>query len=202
MNLAGEDLLPDRSHVFYLEIPKEWKTQDLVHLFSSFGYVQVFWINDTSVFVALREKAFAVTVIKALQTNGSQYTITTFDGYLKKLEKEKLESTTCKPSIRPNSLLTPPNNSSLLTPRSFTTDIAAARRRDLHTATTARPAQSSGITPTMESASFANGGKGQDASSSKQKRPVSPEPTATAPTLKRSKSVVEEKKTFEEPDWE
>ena len=29
MNLAGEDLLPDRSHVFYLEIPKEWKTQDL-----------------------------------------------------------------------------------------------------------------------------------------------------------------------------
>ena len=35
-----------------------------MHLFSSFGYVQVFWINDTSVFVALREKAFAVTVIK------------------------------------------------------------------------------------------------------------------------------------------
>ena len=45
-----------------------------MHLFSSFGYVQVFWINDTSVFVALREKAFAVTVIKVKDKDPEMFT--------------------------------------------------------------------------------------------------------------------------------
>ena len=29
MNLAGEDLSPERSHVFHVEFPREWKTADL-----------------------------------------------------------------------------------------------------------------------------------------------------------------------------
>lgn len=192
MNLAGEDLLPDRNHVFYLEIPKEWKTQDLVHLFSSFGYVSVTWVNDTSVFVALKEKAFAITVIKALQSS-SLYTITSYDGYLKKVQKEKLEGgssivagLTPSPRPKPISLLTPSTDPAL-------------RRRDVHTA---RRNQTSGITPTMEKA-FVNGSKPQEPAVPPpgHKRPVSPE-TIPAPEFKRTKSVVEESKTFDEPPWD
>ena len=29
MNLAAEDLQPDRGHVFHLTFPKEWKTADI-----------------------------------------------------------------------------------------------------------------------------------------------------------------------------
>ena len=29
MNLAGEDLKPERSHVFHITFPKEWKTADI-----------------------------------------------------------------------------------------------------------------------------------------------------------------------------
>ena len=55
MNLAGEDIMPSREHVFYITFPAEWKIDDLLHLFSpSFGPVQVTWINDTSAFISLR----------------------------------------------------------------------------------------------------------------------------------------------------
>ena len=55
MNLAGEDITPSREHVFYITFPAEWKTIDLLNLFSpSFGPVQVTWINDTSAFIILR----------------------------------------------------------------------------------------------------------------------------------------------------
>ena len=29
LNLTGEDLSPERSHVFHVEFPKEWKTPDI-----------------------------------------------------------------------------------------------------------------------------------------------------------------------------
>ena len=29
MNLTGEDLKPERSHVFHVQFPKEWKTSDI-----------------------------------------------------------------------------------------------------------------------------------------------------------------------------
>ena len=29
LNLTGEDLSPERSHVFHVEFPKEWKTSDI-----------------------------------------------------------------------------------------------------------------------------------------------------------------------------
>ena len=35
--------------------PADWKTPDLLHLFSPFGSVQVFWETDTTAYVSLRE---------------------------------------------------------------------------------------------------------------------------------------------------
>lgn len=83
INLAGEDLMPDRSHVFHLEFPPEWKTPDIVHLFSPFGNVTVIWINDFSAFVALRDKSAAATVLEVLQSS-SMYVISSFDRYMER----------------------------------------------------------------------------------------------------------------------
>ena len=35
MNLAGEDLKPDRGHVFHITFPSEWKTSDIGEEFQS-----------------------------------------------------------------------------------------------------------------------------------------------------------------------
>jgi len=80
MNLAGEDLKPDRNHVFHITFPAEWKTADIVHLFSSFGYVFVSWLDDTSAFVSLKEKEMAPQVIEVLKSSSS-YRIQTYKDY-------------------------------------------------------------------------------------------------------------------------
>lgn len=80
INLAGEDIVPDRKHVFHIIFPKEWKTNDIVHLFSEFGYVFVSWLDDTSAFVSLKEKELACQVLSVLQSS-SVYRIQTYDRY-------------------------------------------------------------------------------------------------------------------------
>merc|ERR1719154_711067 len=64
-------VLPDRDHVFHITFPAEWKTADIVHLFSSFGYVFVPWIDDTSAFVSLKEKDMAHQVMEVLKSSSS-----------------------------------------------------------------------------------------------------------------------------------
>ena len=55
INIMGEDIVPPRDHVFHITFPAEWKTGDLLSLFSpSFGPVQVTWLNDTSAYISLR----------------------------------------------------------------------------------------------------------------------------------------------------
>ena len=55
MNISGEDIIPNRDHVFYISFPSEWKAGDLLNLFSpSFGPIQITWIDDTSAFISLR----------------------------------------------------------------------------------------------------------------------------------------------------
>jgi len=68
INLAGEDLKPERSHVFHLTFPPEWRTPDIVHLFSSLGHVFVSWLDDTSAFVSLKEKEMAVQVLDVVKS--------------------------------------------------------------------------------------------------------------------------------------
>ncbi|GAB6021420.1 Poly(A)-specific ribonuclease pnldc1 [Chamberlinius hualienensis] len=66
MNLADEDVKPNRDHVFHVRFPKDWKTSDLIQLFSPFGHVYVAWINDTSAFISLTRKDQAVLVMRTL----------------------------------------------------------------------------------------------------------------------------------------
>jgi len=81
INLAGEDLKPERSHVFHITFPKEWKTPDIVHMFSSFGYVFVSWQDDTSAFVSLKEKEMAPQVLEVIKS-GSTFRIQSYQSYI------------------------------------------------------------------------------------------------------------------------
>jgi len=75
LDLAGPDPAPSREHVFHLTFPKEWKTSDLINLFQErFGSVQVSWIDDTSAYVALREKEQAGQVLATL-SGSPEFTI-------------------------------------------------------------------------------------------------------------------------------
>jgi len=221
MNLGAEDMYPDRDHVFHLEIPKHWKTQDLVSLFSIFGHVNVFWINDTSTFVSLREKSFANTVLQKISSN-NMFTISTYKDFILRMEaKKETEQNSNTEGSNDKSL-----NSSQSTPqpspyrvdkRQIHTGWAGPglkRGMGLATTRTATPSSQTGITPMMER-TFVDGIKGQalkrslesdetrikkgKAEINSEKRPVSPD--SRIPGVKRSKSIVEEK-TFEEPSWE
>ncbi|XP_033748844.1 poly(A)-specific ribonuclease PARN-like isoform X2 [Pecten maximus] len=81
LNLGGQDLTPNRDHVFHLTFPKEWKTSDIVHLFSPFGGSQIFWLNDTSAFASLHFKEDAQKALQSLRQPGTVYTIRTFQQY-------------------------------------------------------------------------------------------------------------------------
>jgi len=80
INLAGEDLKPDRGHVFHLTFPPEWRTPDIVHLFSSLGHVFVSWLDDTSAFVSLKEKEMAVQVLDEVKST-TTFRIQSYQNY-------------------------------------------------------------------------------------------------------------------------
>lgn len=51
-----KETVPDRSHVFHLTFPSIWRESEIVELFSPYGSVVIGFINDTSAFVALKDK--------------------------------------------------------------------------------------------------------------------------------------------------
>nr|CAD7586095.1 unnamed protein product [Timema genevievae] len=70
----------NRDHVFHVSFLKEWKTNDLVKLFSPFGAVQVCWLDDTSAYVALNRPDQAKLVQKTL-TQSDSYTVIHYSIY-------------------------------------------------------------------------------------------------------------------------
>ena len=96
MNLAAEDIVPDRSHVFHLTFPAEWKTADIIHVFSPFCHVFVSWIDDTSAFVSLKEKDWSNQILPSLQTRAAEtFTIQTYQDFLKSKEILSVSSQNC-----------------------------------------------------------------------------------------------------------
>ncbi|PSN44566.1 Poly(A)-specific ribonuclease PARN [Blattella germanica] len=77
IDLAGQDPVPPRGHVFFISFPKEWKTSDIIQLFSPFGSVFIGWINETSAYVALYKRDQAGLVKKTL-TQSDSYTVMTY----------------------------------------------------------------------------------------------------------------------------
>ena len=102
MNLSGEDLNPNREHVFHLTFPPEWKTSDLINLFSPFGSVQVSWTSDTTAFISLKEHVSnAKSVVMSTLNCSSIYKIVPYELH-KKLElqyQNELKNTGITPML-------------------------------------------------------------------------------------------------------
>lgn len=86
LNLGGDDLTPNRDHVFHVTFPKEWKISDLMQLFSPFGHVFVAWVDDTSAFVALERKDQASLVMRTL-TQSDIYHVQSYKEYAQRQKK-------------------------------------------------------------------------------------------------------------------
>lgn len=86
LNLAEKEEIPDRSHVFHVTFPVDWKIPDLLNLFSPFGSVSVSWINENSAYVSLREHVANVkSVVMSTLNCSSIYKIVPYDVH-KKME--------------------------------------------------------------------------------------------------------------------
>ncbi|MFT7798837.1 poly(A)-specific ribonuclease PARN isoform X1 [Arapaima gigas] len=88
LNISGPDLQPKRDHVLYVTFPKEWKTSDLYQLFSAFGNIQVFWIDDTSAFVSLSQTD-QVQIAVNTSRYAESYRIQTYAEYVEGRLEEK-----------------------------------------------------------------------------------------------------------------
>ena len=81
MNLAAPDVIPDRDHVFHVTFPAEWKTTDLLHLFSPFGSVLVSWLTDTTAFVSLKDHPASAKMVLPTLNCSSVYSIVPYKQY-------------------------------------------------------------------------------------------------------------------------
>uniref|UniRef100_A0A8C9TZI0 Poly(A)-specific ribonuclease PARN n=1 Tax=Scleropages formosus TaxID=113540 RepID=A0A8C9TZI0_SCLFO len=88
LNISGPDLQPKRDNVLYVTFPKEWKTSDLYQLFSAFGNIQVFWIDDTSAFVSLSQTD-QVQIAVNTSRYAESYRIQTYAEYMESRLEEK-----------------------------------------------------------------------------------------------------------------
>ena len=66
--LGGDDVRPQRDHVYHVSFPRHWTTSSLTHLFAPYGSVQVNWINETSAFVGLKDAGKSRSLNKGLAT--------------------------------------------------------------------------------------------------------------------------------------
>lgn len=88
-NLGGDEEIPDRSHVFYMEFPQTWALEDIFQVFYQNGGVTVGRLSRTSALCALREPKNLSAVLKKiekLKQNESTYKIFSYDTYLEKFK--------------------------------------------------------------------------------------------------------------------
>lgn len=81
LNISGEDLVPSRDHVFYVEHPSEWQFTDIQKLFKDFGFVYITKINEMSAFVSVAKRERATKVLQKLQKNNRPYRIQSYSVY-------------------------------------------------------------------------------------------------------------------------
>lgn len=81
---------PKRDHVFYIEFPSTWETQDIYDLFSPFGGIFIAWIDDKSAFVALQntENVKRATA-QLIGVSGRDYRVYFYHTYINQLSKNK-----------------------------------------------------------------------------------------------------------------
>lgn len=80
--------VPDRNHVFYLTFPSSWKQSEIVELFSPYGNVVIGQINDTSAFIALKNKERITEACEGLKSSEpSNHTLTLYSDFVNNKNK-------------------------------------------------------------------------------------------------------------------
>ena len=92
---------PNRDHVFHTSFPKEWKTADVIQLFSAYGPVIVSWIDDSSAFVTLHHRENHSVVMKNMITLPIGCNIMTYRQHLLNRTTETSLSTASPVDHRP-----------------------------------------------------------------------------------------------------
>jgi poly(A)-specific ribonuclease len=88
VDLKHPQELPKRDHVFYIEFPACWETQDIYDLFSPFGNIYVSWLDSTSALVALLNTDNVKKVTSQLiGTVGHDYKVYFYKTYLNQISK-------------------------------------------------------------------------------------------------------------------
>lgn len=90
IDLGGDEQVPDRSHVFYVEFPSSWSLEDLFQLFYQYGGVDASRLNKTSALCALRDPKQRSRVIQKMRNaQDTYYKIYTYDEYRATLNPRK-----------------------------------------------------------------------------------------------------------------
>lgn len=92
-NLANEDVMPDRSNVFYIRFPPGWRRSHIEDVFSPYSSINypINWIDRESAFVTLCEKEKLDFVIENLITNSSEeneYLVLPYQDYMRRLDAQ------------------------------------------------------------------------------------------------------------------
>lgn len=89
--LDGDEEMPDRSHVFYIQYPETWKKEDIFQVFYHHGGVKVWFLSSTSALCALRDPSKANQVVKIINSPDQSYRnyrIYTYDTYVERFKNK------------------------------------------------------------------------------------------------------------------
>ncbi|XP_075558259.1 poly(A)-specific ribonuclease PARN-like isoform X1 [Dermacentor variabilis] len=97
LNMAGNEVIPSRSHVLHVTFPPEWRANDLYQLFNSFGQIAIHWINSTQAFVAMASSPLATQALKKLGSSKTSihepYRLESYTTYMTRMSRQAAAAT-------------------------------------------------------------------------------------------------------------
>ncbi|KAH6942473.1 hypothetical protein HPB50_006029 [Hyalomma asiaticum] len=107
LNMAGNEVIPSRSHVLHVSFPAEWRANDLYQLFNSFGQMAIHWINSTQAFVAMASSPLATQALKKLGSSKTMtqepYRLQSYTTYMTRLSRHTTTATPASVNKVPSS---------------------------------------------------------------------------------------------------
>uniref|UniRef100_A0A131XCW4 Putative polya-specific ribonuclease parn isoform 1 n=1 Tax=Hyalomma excavatum TaxID=257692 RepID=A0A131XCW4_9ACAR len=107
LNMAGNEVIPSRSHVLHVTFPAEWRANDLYQLFNSFGQMAIHWINSTQAFIAMASSPLATQALKKLGSSKTMtqepYRLQSYTTYMTRLSRHTTTATPASVNKVPSS---------------------------------------------------------------------------------------------------
>ncbi|XP_049273817.1 poly(A)-specific ribonuclease PARN isoform X3 [Rhipicephalus sanguineus] len=105
LNMAGNEVIPSRSHILHATFPAEWRANDLYQLFNSFGQITIHWINSTQAFVAMASSPLATQALKKLGSSKTStqesYRLQSYTTYMTRQSRQSATAVTGNKTTAP-----------------------------------------------------------------------------------------------------